>query len=89
MPRIEFDTISEAKEWITDKILYSKKDYDGYLTQKKELILMPNKSTQPILYGYVRVTTKEALRKLFPSNFKIYSCDHFEWDSQHTISRRE
>ena len=89
MPRIEFDTLEEAKDWIKDKVIESKKNYEGYFTKKKELVLIPNKSTRPIVCGYINFAKKEDVRKLFPAKFKIYACKNYEWDSQHTISRRE
>jgi len=87
MPRIEFGTLEEARNWIVEKVIDSKKDYDAYFTKKKELILLPNKSTRPILSGYVKFAKKTDIDKLFPTTFKIYSCLRFEWDSQHTITK--
>jgi len=89
MPRIEFKNLDQADKWINDKVLDSNKGYYGYYnTTTNELILSPSKSTRPIFYGLVRNTKMQDVIDYFKeTTVVIYTCDDFEWDSDH-IPRR-
>jgi len=83
MGRVEFDTITEARDWITKEIIPSEKNYKGYFTKAQELCLIPSKSTRPTVYGYVKRTTWEEVRDLFSqTSVPVYKCNNYEWDAQ-------
>ena len=90
MPRLEFDSFFDAKQWLTTFVKASDKGYVGYYTSRKELILIPTKSTQPILYGYVRNTEEKDARAFSDtSGIIVYKISSFEWDAERTRKSME
>lgn len=88
MPRIEFNNLSEAETWIKEKILKSDKNYEGYFTSSNELILIPNKSTRPIVYGYIKLADKTAIKNTFKdTSIPIYTCKHYEWNPERGMTK--
>jgi len=59
MPRIEFRQINELLKWINK--LNKSERFFAYHTDADELILAPNRSTQPVLYAYLEHTKSESL----------------------------
>ena len=87
MGRVEFKDIKSAEIWIRDMVINSNKNYHGYITSRNELILVPGKSTSPLLYGYVkRIKNRKELKNI-EDEIPIYTCDNYEWSAEKTISR--
>lgn len=80
MPRIEFSDIEEMIKWLD---LRDSDKYLGYYTNNSELILAPNRSTQPILYGYIKNLFQLKLemfrKKIFIPILKI---KEWTWNSE-------
>jgi len=79
MPRIEFGNKKAADSWIKNHI--EGKKYEAYYTRDSELILVPTKSTQPIVYGYVKMALEEEVKDLMSKGVTVYWIDKFEWNS--------
>lgn len=80
MTRITFEEIGQFKKWIEDNV--TKEKYEAYITPKKEVVLMPRKSTRPLKYGYAILTSegiKEIQRFLGEKGVKIYFAK-VDWD---------
>ena len=90
MPRIEFNNLQEATTWIQAKIIPSDKRYEGYYTDAEELILIPQKSTRPLIQGYVYRANYQDVKKLFEkTTIDIYRCREFEWNADRGMSKNE
>jgi hypothetical protein len=84
MTRLVFETIDQFKKWIDDNV--TKEKYEAYITPKKEVVLVPRKSTRPLKYGYAILTsegTREIQRLLGEKGIKIYYAK-VEWDETKT-----
>jgi len=81
MSRVEFDNIKQADKWINDKAINGGKDYHGFYTSENELILVPGKSTQPVIYGYIENVKKDDLTEVSKS-IDIYPCKRYEWNAE-------
>jgi hypothetical protein len=81
MGRIEFNDMKQADKWIKDIAINGGKDYHGYYTSHNELILVPGKSTRPVIYGYIKFVKKDDLVEIHDS-LNIYTCDTFEWNAE-------
>ncbi len=86
MPRIEFDTYYESKQWLNTYIKPSDKGYIGYHTKDNELVLLPSRSTQPILIGYIRKCTEKEAREFSSSaGVIVYPISRFEFNSERSL----
>ena len=87
MPRIKFGKISSLITWIGNKVDANK--YESYVTEKKEIILHPVKSTPPITFGYFKANTPEelktALQTIKAKGIEIYRCEEYEWKTDSPI----
>ena len=81
MSRVEFEDIKQADKWIKDKAIQGGKDYHGFYTNDKELILVPGKSTRPVVYGYVKFVKKDDLEQ-YAKSIDIYPCNKYEWNAE-------
>jgi len=81
MGRIEFEDIKQADKWIKDIAINGGKDYHGYYTKHNELILVPGKSTRPVLYGYIKFALKDDLKDI-SEHINIYPCATYEWNAE-------
>ncbi len=81
MPRLVFNSKEELLKWIKEKVAAEK--YDLYLTEESEVILSPIKSTKPLNYAYLRLSTdpKDLVRAIKENvnGIKVYSLKNFEW----------
>ena len=90
MPRVEFETYTDAEVWLKKVVSGSDKNYIGYLTKENELIFVPTKSTQPIIYGYVR-TVADTEAKDFSKHYlvPIFKINKFEWNAERGMPKGE
>lgn len=82
MPRIEFQNTTQAETYLKYNIKNSDKNYSIFIDSKNQAILVPGKSTQPIIYILIENCNAENLRDILPE-MPIYLIKHFEWDAQH------
>ena len=88
MPRIEFDFLKQAETWIQKRVIKSNKEYEGYITKNNELILLPKKSTKPLLYCYVSFADIKDVTELFKdSSIDIFKCSSFDWNAERGIHK--
>lgn len=79
MPRIEFNDIEEMINWIN---LRNVQKYLGYYTNNLELILAPNRSTQPILYGFIRNVSQPTIQEFKEKiNTPVLKIKNWTWSS--------
>ena len=81
MPRIEFENTTQASDYLVRNIRDSDKNYTGFLEQSRA-ILVPGKSTQPIIYILIENCNERNLKEILPE-MPLYHIKHFEWDAQH------
>ena len=62
MPRIEFRAIGELIKWMEK--LQKAERFFGYYTDSQEIILAPNRSTQPVLYALLDNVKEEDISKV-------------------------
>ena len=61
-PRLIFDDIDEFERWVDQFVLKNK--YVLYVTEDQEVILVPLRSTQPIVYSYIQLESVDVLKEL-------------------------
>jgi len=87
MPRIKFGKLGDLIGWIGSKVDANK--YESYVTDRKEIILAPTKSTPPITFGYFRATSpedlKSALQTIKAKGIEMYRCEEYEWKTDSPI----
>ena len=81
MGRVEFNDIEQAEKWINDIAINGGKDYHGYYTSHNELILVPGKSTRPVIYGYIKLVGDDQLTDI-KGRINIYPCKEYEWNAE-------
>jgi len=81
MGRIEFADMKQAEKWIKDIAINGGKDYHGYYTSDNELILVPGKSTRPVIYGYIKFAKDDDIVDIQKS-LDIYCCEKYEWNAE-------
>lgn len=83
MPRIEFNTEAEVREWVREMTKPSK--YVVYTTETSEIILEPKTSTSPVRFGYFRAMTQDAFQRLIgelrEAGYRIFACKTYQWKS--------
>lgn len=86
MPRVEFNSVASAEDFIATWVKGVRKgNYTLFATAGLELIMVPATSTDPVIYGYVRLMTADQLRILSAThNLPVVHCDGWVWDSEHT-----
>lgn len=83
MGRVEFEDFEQAKKYIQNKILATSKPYHGYITKADELILIPEKSTRPVVYVYVKNVSRIDVRSFFKGkSVDIYTCNKYIWNAE-------
>lgn len=79
MTRFIFKEEKEFQKWIDDHVNSDK--YECYITEGNEVVLIPLRSTRPLKYAYIKLTSEtiEAVRqKLTQKGVKIYKAN-VEW----------
>lgn len=81
MPRIIFESVDELSRWL--KIHYIR-GYEGYISPlENEIVLIPTKSTRPLLYVYYKYNNDKELAeiKTLLDSLKIqyYTVKRLEW----------
>ena len=90
MVRVEFDTLTQAKSYIQRKIIGSPKNYEGYYTKDKQLAIIPGKSTSPKVYVLIKKADARNVQDIFnDTSVPIFKVSNFEWNAEHTPSRKE
>lgn len=90
MPRIEFANITESVDWIRSFVINSDKKYIAYCTKNNELILVPTKSTRPIVYALIKNVNRKEVTILFKnSTIPVYNIEYFEWNIERGLSKSE
>jgi len=90
MGRPTFRNLTQAEHWIKDKVINSDKGYYGFHTDANEIILIPSKSTRPVVYGYVKnVSEKEARNFFKETNIILYPCQEYDWSAERSTSKSD
>ena len=78
MPRLVFGVLAEFESWIRD---FAKPNrYVAYITNEKEILLVPLRSTRPILYAYYKGEETTNIKKTLDSlGIKYYNVNSIEW----------
>ena len=84
MPRVVFESSEQMWNWVNKKV--SREKYEVYLTSEKEIIFVPSKSTQPILYGYYKPSPEENVKEIIENlkeskKLTVFDVKWFEWKS--------
>jgi len=84
MPRYEFNTEEEFEIWSDEHLSYEK--YEVVFTNHGEVVAVPRKSTQPLIYGYINLRTREAARQFVKKlnekySFQVFPLRKFIWTS--------
>jgi hypothetical protein len=80
MVRLVFEAIDEFEKWI-DKHGKPEK-YECYVTKDGEVVMMPTKSTRPVNYGYMQLTSasvEKLKKKLAELGVSIFNVRDVEW----------
>lgn len=87
MSRLVFGNVVEFKKWIEDRMDPNK--YECYVTQDLEIVLVPTKSTPPIIFGYFKAETIELLKSpvmvIKNLNVPIYRLRRYEWKTDSPV----
>lgn len=84
IPRIVFSTEDEVRSWCT--IIGQKKSI-GYVTDKAEIVLVPDKSTRPLMFGYFKANDKVQAKKILEDcNVPTFSVGIFDWSEDRAMS---
>mgnify|MGYP000197395717 CR=1 FL=1 len=78
MPRLVFNNLEEFEKWIKD---FAKPDrYVAYITTDQEHLLVPLRSTRPIIYAYYKGEETTKIKNLLDSiGIKHYTVQAIEW----------
>lgn len=88
MPRVEFDNKKQADPWI--KEFATPKSHYGLHTHKNELILVPRKSTRPVVYArivHIRGEDIVKLREVY--KLLIVECRDWEWSAERAVYEKD
>ena len=81
---LEFSNPEQFKKWYESCALPEK--YIVFVTNNKEIILRPIKSTNTYDYGYYEATTKDKLdcilKELEESRYSIFNIKSIHWDKE-------
>jgi hypothetical protein len=79
--RLVFDNLQEFERWISNNVSADK--YECYITRELEVILVPTKSTKPLKYAYIKLSSAEDLKiveKLrVGMGLNVYNIKHLVW----------
>jgi len=83
LPRVVFASVDQFKAWMKKKVTPER--YEAYITKNDEVILVPKRSTPPVLYGYYEANDEEALNSvkslLEEAGLTVFNIQSFEWKS--------
>ena len=78
MPRLVFSVLEEFLRWIRDNVKPDR--YSAYFTDEGEVLLVPLRSTRPILYAYFKGEDLASVKKSLESlGVKFYEVQAVEW----------
>jgi len=82
MPRLVFGHVEAFKKWAADKV--TKERYDLYLTDSDEIILVPIRSTRPIMYAYFQSGNSHELAEELTAKtgVSVYYVETFDWKTE-------
>ena len=87
MPRLEFGKKDGLIRWIRNRMVPDK--YECYMTEGKEIILVPTRSTRPVVYAYLKCDTPEdfkaVLTELKRLKVMMFGIKKFEWKPDASI----
>lgn len=87
MPRLEFGSKNGFFRWINNRMDPNK--YECYMTEDKEIILVPKKSTRPVVYAYLKCKTREDFKDVLTGlkhlKVMMYGIKKFEWKPDASI----
>jgi len=87
MSRLIFGNVIEFKKWIQNRMDPNK--YECYVTEEREIVLVPTKSTPPIIFGYFKAETVDLMKSpiitLRDLNVQIYRLRRYEWKTDSPV----
>lgn len=83
--RLVFKELSEFEKWIQNRAPPDR--YVVYITDEREIVFVPSRSTRPLTYGYITIPpTREGQDKLklledtlTATGYEIYHVKDVEW----------
>jgi len=85
--RLIFKELESFQKWISD---LNSDRYVCYSTDSNEVIIVPTRSTRPLIYGYIRIPkeSKNVLKDLESLGFKIYRVSRVEWADDRPVGAK-
>lgn len=86
MPRIEFANKEQFSKWKEERTKPER--HDMYITAASEFIMVPRKSTDPILYGYFPgsdALRSELTKELETAGYMVFEVEKFVWSAAFPI----
>lgn len=88
--RLVFKEIKEFRKWAIDNASVDRHEY--YITEKKEIIIVPLRSTRPIKYAIATGVSddilKEITKRLGNLGFRVYRVKAVEWSDDRPIGAK-
>jgi len=85
--RLVFKERSKFLDWMEDEA--SPEKYNIFLTEENEIILVPKKSTRPIIYAYYKEFDAKEFDNLkanfSKSSYKVYEVKSVDWDDEKPV----
>ncbi len=75
--RLVFEDMEEFKRWVEAFVREDR--HVIYTTSKKEVIILPKVSTQPIVSAYIKLSTTDDVASVLPTNVPIFHVKSFDW----------
>jgi len=82
MPRIEFASAMQFSIWRKERTKPER--HDMYVTAASEFIMVPRKSTDPILYGYFPgsdTLRDDLIKELEAAGYMVFIIEKFAWSA--------
>lgn len=79
--RLIFEKFENFKEWLVSIGESLPSRYVAFVTDENEVIIVPKKSTRPIIYGYLQTSEIEKVMELLNKlGIRVFEVTRVEWD---------
>jgi len=75
--RLVFEDVNEFKRWIETFVREDR--HVIYTTNKKEVIILPKVSTQPVVSAYIKLGSMDDIVNVLPINVPMFHVKYFDW----------